>query len=159
MASAMANEARRGKLLVLEGARHLMNLTHADAVNAALRELLQTPVEAFDFKDLRKAFGSFMTGVTVVTTQEANGSLRGFTANSFSSVSLDPPLLLVCMNKASASCEAFSSAASFAVNILSEVTERSFGCICLETLRQICRRRLHLERFRQSPAHRLTRLV
>jgi flavin reductase (DIM6/NTAB) family NADH-FMN oxidoreductase RutF len=120
MAGAMASEARHGKLLVLEGARHLMNLTHADEVNAALRDLLQTPVETFDLKDLRKAFGSFMTGVTVVTTQEANGSLRGFTANSFSSVSLDPPLLLVCMNKASASCEAFTSAESFAVNILSE---------------------------------------
>jgi (E)-2-((N-methylformamido)methylene)succinate hydrolase len=127
MASAMANESRRGKLLVLEGARHLMNLTHADAVNAALRELLQTPVETLDFKDLRKAFGSFMTGVTVVTTQEENGSLRGFTANSFSSVSLDPPLLLVCMNKASASCEAFTSAASFAVNILSESQKEVSG--------------------------------
>jgi flavin reductase (DIM6/NTAB) family NADH-FMN oxidoreductase RutF/pimeloyl-ACP methyl ester carboxylesterase len=127
MAGAMASEARRGKLLVLEGARHLMNLTHAEAVNEALRELLQTPVETFDFKDLRKAFGSFMTGVTVVTTQEPNGSLRGFTANSFSSVSLDPPLLLVCMNKASASCEAFSSAPSFAVNILSESQKEVSG--------------------------------
>jgi flavin reductase (DIM6/NTAB) family NADH-FMN oxidoreductase RutF/pimeloyl-ACP methyl ester carboxylesterase len=127
MASAMASEARHGKLLVLEGARHLMNLTHADAANMALRELLKTPVETFDFKDLRKAFGSFMTGVTVVTTQEANGNLRGFTANSFSSVSLDPPLLLVCMNKASASCEAFSSAASFAVNILSESQKEVSG--------------------------------
>lgn len=127
MAAAMASEARRGRLLVLEGARHLMNLTHADAVNKALRELLQTPVESFDLKDLRKAFGSFMTGVTVVTTQDANGSLRGFTANSFSSVSLDPPLLLVCMNKASASCEVFSSAASFAVNILSESQKEVSG--------------------------------
>lgn len=127
MAGAMANEARRGRLLVVEGARHLMNLTHPDAVTAALHDLLQTPVEAFDFKDLRKAFGAFMTGVTVVTTRQADGGLRGFTANSFSSVSLDPPLLLVCVNKASASCEAFSSTPSFAVNILSEAQKDVSG--------------------------------
>lgn len=127
MAGAMAHEARRGRLLVVEGARHLMNLTHPDAVTAALRELLHEPVTAFDLRDLRKAFGAFMTGVTVVTTREANGGLRGFTANSFSSVSLDPPLLLVCVNKASASCEAFTSAPSFAVNILSEAQKDVSG--------------------------------
>ncbi len=45
---------------------------------------------ALDPKDLRRAFGSFMTGVTVVTTRDANGTPLGFTANSFTSVSLDP---------------------------------------------------------------------
>lgn len=73
-----------------------------------------------DTRDLRRAFGTFMTGVTVVTTRAADGTLRGFTANSFSSVSLDPPLLLVCLSKAAASSGAFSKAASFAVNILSD---------------------------------------
>ena len=70
--------------------------------------------------DLRRALGAFATGVTVVTTIDADGSPRGFTANSFTSVSLDPPLILVCLAKRAASCPAFQAAESFAVNILSE---------------------------------------
>lgn len=120
MAHAMASEVSRGKTLVLEGERHMMNLTNPEAVNAALHDLLRQATPVIDPKDLRTAFGTFMTGVTVVTTREPNGSLRGFTANSFSSVSLDPPLLLVCLNKAAASCDAFTNASTFAVNILSE---------------------------------------
>ena len=54
---------------------------------------------SIDSQTLRKAFGSFMTGVTVVTTRAANGELAGFTANSFTSVSMDPLLLLVCPGK------------------------------------------------------------
>lgn len=69
---------------------------------------------------LRDAFGSFATGVTVVTTRQADGAPRGFTANSFSSVSLDPPLLLVCIAKTAHSCEAFVSAEHFAVNVLAD---------------------------------------
>jgi len=45
---------------------------------------------------LRQAFSSFMTGVTVVTARAPDNTPVGFTANSFTSVSLDPPLLLVC---------------------------------------------------------------
>ena len=70
--------------------------------------------------DLRRALGAFATGVTVVTTMDADGSPRGFTANSFTSVSLDPPLILVCLAKRAASCPVFQAAESFAVNILSE---------------------------------------
>ena len=69
---------------------------------------------------LRDAFGSFATGVTVITTREADGTPRGFTANSFTSVSLDPPLLLVCLAKSALSCDVFASADHFAVSILSE---------------------------------------
>lgn len=69
---------------------------------------------------LRNAFGSFATGVTVVTTRQADGTPRGFTANSFTSVSLDPPLLLICIAKTAHSCAAFAEAESFAVNILAE---------------------------------------
>ena len=69
---------------------------------------------------LRDAFGSFLTGVTVVTTQDKNGEPLGFTANSFSSVSLDPPLLLISLAKTSRNYEAFTSASGFAVNILAE---------------------------------------
>ena len=69
---------------------------------------------------LRDAFGAFMTGVTVVTTSEAEGIPRGFTANSFTSVSLDPPLLLVCIARASRSLETFTRAEGFAVNVLAD---------------------------------------
>jgi crotonobetainyl-CoA:carnitine CoA-transferase CaiB-like acyl-CoA transferase/flavin reductase (DIM6/NTAB) family NADH-FMN oxidoreductase RutF len=71
-------------------------------------------------RGLRDAFGSFATGVTVVTTRQGDGTPRGFTANSFASVSLDPPLLLVCIAKTAHSCDAFMSAEHFAVSILAD---------------------------------------
>lgn len=74
----------------------------------------------FDRQEFRRALGQYPTGVTVITTVEPNGTPRGFTANSFASVSLDPPLLLVCIAKSAASCEAFCEASSFAINILEE---------------------------------------
>lgn len=73
---------------------------------------------------LRSAFGSFMTGVTVVTAVTEDGAPVGFTANSFSSVSLDPPLLLVCPGKFLSSYDAFANCRHFAVNILSEGQEK-----------------------------------
>ncbi|MBI1173448.1 flavin reductase [bacterium] len=69
---------------------------------------------------LRDAFGLFMTGVTVVTTRDAKGRPLGFTANSFSSVSLDPPLLQVSIARGSQNYAAFANAPGFTVNILSE---------------------------------------
>lgn len=73
-----------------------------------------------DARELRKALGAFVTGVTVVTTVDREGTPRGFTANSFTSVSLDPPLVLVCVAKSAASCAVFTAAGQFAVNILAE---------------------------------------
>lgn len=73
-----------------------------------------------DPRALRNAFGAFATGVTVVTTRQPDGTPRGFTANSFTSVSLDPPLLLVCLAKTAHSAETFANAPHFAVNILAE---------------------------------------
>lgn len=73
-----------------------------------------------DRRALRDAFGTFMTGVTVVTTMDANGQPIGFTANSFSSVSLDPALLLVSIAKSSANYALFTAGKGFAINILSE---------------------------------------
>ncbi|MEB8388822.1 flavin reductase family protein [Rhodobacteraceae bacterium KMM 6894] len=69
---------------------------------------------------LREAFGQFATGVTVVTTRQPDGTPRGFTANSFTSVSLDPPLLLVCIAKSAHSCAVFGEAEHFGVNVLCE---------------------------------------
>ena len=79
-----------------------------------------TAPQALDPKALRNAFGAFATGVTVVTTRQPDGTLRGFTANSFTSVSLDPPLLLVCLAKTAHSADVFATAPHFAVNILAE---------------------------------------
>lgn len=75
---------------------------------------------AFDARALRDAFGAFLTGVTVVTTVDAEGSPIGFTANSFTSVSLDPPLLLVCLAKTSRNYVTLTGARGFGVNILAE---------------------------------------
>lgn len=68
--------------------------------------------------DLRKALGCFATGVTVITTRIAEKQF-GFTANSFTSVSLSPPTILFCIGRARASYVPFRSATSFTVNILS----------------------------------------
>jgi flavin reductase (DIM6/NTAB) family NADH-FMN oxidoreductase RutF len=75
---------------------------------------------AFDPRALRDAFGRFMTGVTVVTTCDAVGTSVGFTANSFASVSLDPPLVLVCPGRFLSSYTAFSACTHFGISILAE---------------------------------------
>ncbi|WP_417768061.1 flavin reductase family protein [Stappia sp.] len=72
-----------------------------------------------DLTYLRRAFGTFATGVTVITTRSGDGTPRGFTANSFSSVSLEPALLSVCVAKSACSADVFHSAPGFGVNILS----------------------------------------
>ncbi|WP_299729467.1 flavin reductase family protein [uncultured Tateyamaria sp.] len=72
---------------------------------------------------LRSAFGAFMTGVTVVTARQVDGTPVGFTANSFSSVSLDPPLLLVCPGKFLSSYQTFATCTHFAVSVLAEGQE------------------------------------
>jgi flavin reductase (DIM6/NTAB) family NADH-FMN oxidoreductase RutF len=71
-----------------------------------------------DPRTLRDALGSFATGVTVVTCLTPDGSPAGLTVNSFTSVSLDPPLLLVCLAKPAASAVALIEATQFAVNVL-----------------------------------------
>ncbi|GAA0803738.1 flavin reductase family protein [Psychrobacter piscatorii] len=77
-------------------------------------------MKQLDPKMLRNAFGSYMTGVTVITATSKDGTPVGFTANSFTSVSLNPPLLLVCPAKSLSSFEVFANCDSFVVNILSE---------------------------------------
>jgi flavin-dependent trigonelline monooxygenase, reductase component len=78
---------------------------------------------ALDPRSLRNAFGRFMTGVTVVSCRDEAGNPMGFTANSFTSVSLDPPLLLVCPGEFLSSYEAFVSCDHFGVSILAEGQE------------------------------------
>ena len=71
-----------------------------------------------DPRTLRDALGCFATGVTVVTCFDADGSPMGITANSFTSVSLDPPLLLVCIAKRARCARALADAPYFGVNVL-----------------------------------------
>jgi flavin reductase (DIM6/NTAB) family NADH-FMN oxidoreductase RutF len=89
--------------------------------------------QTFDPKALRNAFGAFATGVTVVTTRQPDGTPRGFTANSFTSVSLDPPLLLVCLAKTAHSADTFATAPHFAVNILAEDQKAVSGLFASRT--------------------------
>jgi flavin reductase (DIM6/NTAB) family NADH-FMN oxidoreductase RutF len=70
-----------------------------------------------DPRTLRDALGCFATGVTVVTCLH-EGVPAGLTVNSFTSVSLDPPLLLVCIAKRAASAQALTTASHFAINVL-----------------------------------------
>lgn len=72
---------------------------------------------------LRNAFGSFITGVTVVTCRDTSGKAVGMTANSFSSVSLDPPLLLWSIAKTATNFDAFNTAQHFAIHILDSEQE------------------------------------
>lgn len=68
----------------------------------------------------RQLLGCFPTGVAVITTTAADGQPAGLTCNSFSSVSLEPPLVLFSLRKASSLVSAFSEADAFAINILSQ---------------------------------------
>ena len=72
----------------------------------------------FDPRAFRRALGNFATCVTVVTAADAAGRKVGVTANSFNSVSLDPPLVLWSLDKRSNSHEVFEQASHFAVNVL-----------------------------------------
>jgi flavin reductase (DIM6/NTAB) family NADH-FMN oxidoreductase RutF len=71
-----------------------------------------------DPRTLRDALGSFATGVTVVTCFDEAGEPFGLTANSFTSVSLEPPLLLVCVHRDAQCAAALMAAEYFAVNVL-----------------------------------------
>lgn len=73
-----------------------------------------------DPRALRNAFGTFTTGVTLVTTVGPDGRPIAMTANSFSSVSLDPPLVLWCIDKGSDRLSIFEANPHFAINILAE---------------------------------------
>ena len=74
----------------------------------------------FDTRSLRDTLGLFVTGVTIITTLTESGERVGITANSFNSVSLDPPLVLWSIGLKSRSLDAFEAATHFAVHILRE---------------------------------------
>lgn len=73
-----------------------------------------------DPRELRNALGCFATGVTIVTAMGPDGEPVGLTANSFSSVSLAPPLVQFSLDRGAQSLDAFRAAGAFAVNVLRE---------------------------------------
>lgn len=75
---------------------------------------------------LRTALGRFATGVTVITARAPDGAHVGLTANSFSALSLDPPLVLWSIRLASAQLQPFAHASHFAVNVLT-AAQRPLG--------------------------------
>lgn len=75
---------------------------------------------SFDSRELRDALGCFATGVTVITTVDEQQQAMGMTANSFSSVSLEPPLVLWCLQDSSDVYETFATPRYFAINILTQ---------------------------------------
>jgi flavin reductase (DIM6/NTAB) family NADH-FMN oxidoreductase RutF len=72
----------------------------------------------FDARALRGVFGRFATGVTVVTVPTPDGAGHGMTANSFTSVSLDPPLVLICVDRGTDTHGLLLAAGVFAVSVL-----------------------------------------
>ncbi len=74
--------------------------------------------DRFDRRDFRRALGQFATGVTVITSRAIDGRRIGMTANSFSSVSMDPPLVLWSLAKEAASLPDFTGGSHFAINVL-----------------------------------------
>jgi flavin reductase (DIM6/NTAB) family NADH-FMN oxidoreductase RutF len=82
-------------------------------------QLAPTTLTTFDPRELRRAFGQFATGITVVTVLGADGP-HGMTANSFTSVSLDPPLVLLSVDHQRRTYSHLLAAERFAISVLAE---------------------------------------
>lgn len=92
----------------------------------------------------RNIMGHFTTGVAIVTSMAKNGAPIGMTVNSFTSVSLNPPLVLVCLNNSAGTISQFLSADDFAISVLSENQKE---------ISQIFAKR-HSDRFAQTHWHK-----
>ena len=77
----------------------------------------------FDAKELRRVMGLFATGVTVITTRDQQGKPYGLTANAITSLSLAPPLLLICVDRKAETFPHFYDSKIFVLNILREDQE------------------------------------
>lgn len=117
---------RGSEIAEIEGVGHYVATEREDMFNAILLDFLErqaprrplTYLSGSEARILRDALGCFGTGVTIVTTLDEQGEPLGLTANSFTSVSLDPPLILFSLARKSANLAAFESAGRFAVNVL-----------------------------------------
>lgn len=114
------------EVVQIEGEGLRLSAERFDAFDAALLEFLERRIpraplsyeSGSDSRTLRDALGCFGTGVVIATTLDGEGQPQGLTANSFTSVSLDPPLILVCVARGARSLSAFEAAETFAVNVL-----------------------------------------
>ncbi|MEX2475797.1 p-hydroxyphenylacetate 3-hydroxylase reductase component [Marinobacter sp.] len=79
---------------------------------------MTTTTADFDTRAFRRALGNFATGITIITAESPDGIKAGVTANSFNSVSMDPPLILWSIDKGSKAIDVFRTASHFTVNIL-----------------------------------------
>jgi len=93
---------------------------HADLTNRPLTVPIRMPLDSDLF---RSVLGRFATGVTVVTTQGADGRDHGMTVSAFSSLSLEPPLVLFCVDRSASVYDALAGAEWVVVNILSAAQE------------------------------------
>jgi flavin reductase (DIM6/NTAB) family NADH-FMN oxidoreductase RutF/pimeloyl-ACP methyl ester carboxylesterase len=115
-----------GEVVSVEDEDRLVSADRSEIFNALLLDFLESKQPRFipeyrqgsDARTFRDALGCFATGVTIVTAMDAEGNPLGLTANSFTSVSLDPPLLLVCIANSASSAAVMRSAERFAVNVL-----------------------------------------
>ncbi|WP_411290327.1 alpha/beta fold hydrolase [Sphingorhabdus sp.] len=110
----------------VDGGGLLIVAERAEAFNGLLIDFLERKQPRFipeyrsgsDARTLRDAMGCFATGVTIITAHASDGKPVGLTANSFTSVSLDPPLLLVCIANNAGTAETLREIDEFAVNVL-----------------------------------------
>jgi flavin reductase (DIM6/NTAB) family NADH-FMN oxidoreductase RutF len=79
---------------------------------------------AFDPAEFRRVLGHWVTGVAVVASRKADGAPCGLTANAVTSLSLDPPLILVCVDRSADSHDCIRDAGVFTVNVLGSASER-----------------------------------
>lgn len=80
---------------------------------------------AIDKTEFRTALGRFASGVTVVTTRDAEQRPHGITVSAFCSLSLEPPLVLICIDNKAGILRAFDESGAFAVNVLTENQEQT----------------------------------
>ena len=125
-ASAFDDALPNAEVIEVEAADLLVVTDRTEAFLSILLDFLdrKLPRAASEFhagsdpRTLRDAMGCFATGVTIVTALAADGSPVGLTANSFTSVSLDPPLLLVCIASTAGTAPVLRTAGAFGVNVL-----------------------------------------
>ena len=91
----------------------------ADEASRLIEAKRAQAARGLDVRELRNAFGQFATGVTVITARAGDGRPVGVTANSFSSLSLEPPLVLWCLARDASSLSVFRESTHFGVNVLS----------------------------------------
>jgi len=134
-AAAFVDQLPEGELIEVEDIAMVVTDDRADALSAHLIDFLErrAPRSSPEFRagsdarTFRDALGCFATGVTVVTAIDPDGLPIGLTANSFTSVSLDPPLLLVCIANNAGSAPILREADRFAVNVLQQPTSNRFA--------------------------------